>query len=293
MVQLAVPRDDLPFQFGQVDERLLGQLVHAVDELGQRPGDHEVGAVPFERLHRSSGAGSHPGQGEPEVLAGQVGVLLRTGQRELLLDDLLGEYEPGVVVAGGADGGQRAQRVEPGKVRRREAPPRGVEPQRGRPGQDPDAMPGPDRVPVLDPLGVVPHPVAVDHPGAGPLGDGQHPPVDVLGHPADHPPRYRPEPFRPVLPDQFQVAADAAGRHDHHRRVQFELADRPPRAARPARGLAGLEDGPARSVHDPAGDGEVVDPVPEPERDQPQAPRPAACPHLPLDGRQDAGPGAR
>jgi hypothetical protein len=94
VIELTVPRDDLPFQFGQVDERLLGQLVHAVDELGQRPGDHEVGAVPFERLHRGSGAGPHPGQGGLEVLAGQVGVLLGTRQRELLLDDLLGEHEP-------------------------------------------------------------------------------------------------------------------------------------------------------------------------------------------------------
>src|SRR2546421_707114 len=59
-----------------------------------------------------------------------------------------------------------------------------VEPQRGRPGQDPDSVPGPDRVPVLDALGVVPHPIAVDQAAAGLFGDTQHPAVDVLGHPA-------------------------------------------------------------------------------------------------------------
>ena len=80
---------------------------------------------------------------------------------------------------------QRAQGVEPGEMRRREPAAARVEPQRGRPGQDPDAVPGPDRVPVLDALGVVPHPVAVDQAPAGPFGDSQHPAVDVGGHPGD------------------------------------------------------------------------------------------------------------
>ena len=149
-------------------------------------------------------------------------------------------------------------------------------------------MPGPDRVPVLDALGVVPHPVPVDHPAAGPFGDGQHPSVDVLGHPADHPFRRGAEPVRPVLADQVQVAADSAGRHDHHRGVQLELADLRAGAAGAARGLAGLEDRPADPVDRTAGHGEPVHPVPEPQPDQTRACR---VPDLPLEGRHHSRPG--
>ena len=46
-------------------------------------------------------------------------------------------------------------------------------------------MVGPDRVPVVDALDVVPHPVAVDDVAAGLLGDLEHPPVDVRGHAGD------------------------------------------------------------------------------------------------------------
>jgi hypothetical protein len=48
------------------------------------------------------------------VLAGEVGVLLAAGERELLLDDLPGRHEPGVVVARRAQVGERAERVEAG-----------------------------------------------------------------------------------------------------------------------------------------------------------------------------------
>jgi hypothetical protein len=94
VVDLPVARDDLPLQVGQVDQRLAGQLVHARDQLGQGPGHHEIGPALLECLDRGRGAGPDPGQGEPDVLAGQVGVLLRARQRELLLDDLLGKDEP-------------------------------------------------------------------------------------------------------------------------------------------------------------------------------------------------------
>jgi hypothetical protein len=60
---------------------------------------------------------------------------------------------------------------------------------------------------------------------SGPLGDGQHPPVDVLGHPADHALGRPAEPGRPVLPDQVEVAAEAARAHQYRRRVQLELPD--------------------------------------------------------------------
>jgi hypothetical protein len=75
VVHFPVTRDDLPLQVGEVDERFCSQLVHALDELGQRPGHHEVGPVPLERLHRCGRARPDPGQGELDVLAGQVRVL--------------------------------------------------------------------------------------------------------------------------------------------------------------------------------------------------------------------------
>ena len=39
---------------------------------------------------------------------------------------------------------------------------------------------------LCDALGVVPHPVGVDDPAAGGLGDAEHPAVDVRRHPGDH-----------------------------------------------------------------------------------------------------------
>ena len=174
-------------------------------------------------------------------------------------------------------------------MRRREPAAARVEPQRGRPGQDPDAVPGPDRVPVLDALGVVPHPVAVDQAAAGSFGDGQHPAVDVLGHPADHPVRRGTEAVRPVRADQVEVAADAAGGHDHRGSVQLELANLGARAAGAARGLARLEDRPLYAVHRPAGDGEPVHPVPEPQPDQA---RPRRLPDLPLERSHHGRAGA-
>src|ERR1700683_226701 len=78
VVDLPVAGDDLPLEVGHVDQRLAGQLVHARDQLGQGPGHHAIAPALLERLHRSGGAGPDPGQGEPDVLAGQVGVLLRT-----------------------------------------------------------------------------------------------------------------------------------------------------------------------------------------------------------------------
>ena len=47
-------------------------------------------------------------QQELQVLAGDVGVLLGAGERELLLDDRLGQHEPRVVVAGRQDRLHRA-----------------------------------------------------------------------------------------------------------------------------------------------------------------------------------------
>ena len=123
------------------------------------------------RLKASTGAGAPEPTRElqqlADALAGDVRVLLGAGERELLLDDLLGQDEPGVLVAGRADVGERAERVEAGEQRHRQALAGRVEPQRGRAGEDADAVRGPDRVPVADALGVVPHAVGVDDLAAG------------------------------------------------------------------------------------------------------------------------------
>ena len=126
-------------------------------------------------------------------------------------------------------------------------------------------MPGPDRLPVLDSLGVVPHSVGVDDPAAGPSRDGEHPPIDVLGHPGDHPPRRRPEPGGPVRADQIMVGADPARGDQHDRGVQLELAYFGPGAAGAPGGEAGLQDRAAYPVQTTTGPGQLIDPVPEPQ----------------------------
>ena len=50
-----------------------------------------------------------------------------------------------------------------GEQRRRQPPSARVQPQRPRPGQNPDSVPRPHRLVVHDTLRVVPHPVRVDH----------------------------------------------------------------------------------------------------------------------------------
>ena len=65
-------------------------------------------------------------------------------------------------------------------------------------------------------LDVVPHPVRVDDPAAGALGDPQHPAVDVGGHPGDH----LASAALPSRAGQFArtrswLRADAAGGDDH------------------------------------------------------------------------------
>ena len=191
------------------------------------------GAVLLERLDRPGRALLHPREQQLDVLAGEVGVLLGARERELLLDDLLGQHEPRVVVAGRAQVAQRAEGVEAREARRGQPPAGRVEPQRGRAGQDPDAVVLPDRVPVADALDVVPHPVGVDHPRAGGLGDAEHPAVHVRGHPGDHGPRRRAQPGGPGLADQVVVAADAAAGDDHGLRAQLEVAGHHPAAGRP------------------------------------------------------------
>ena len=82
-------------------------------------------------------------------------------------DRLLIEHEPGVVITRRGDVPQGAERVEAREQRGRKPLAAGVQPQRGRSRQHPDAVVAPDRGVVHDPFRVVPHPVRVDHPAAG------------------------------------------------------------------------------------------------------------------------------
>ena len=113
VVHLAVAGDDLPLDLLEAEQRLLGQRVHALDQRPQVAPHDEVGAVALERLDRSGRARGQPGlEHVAHALVGEIGVLLRARERELLLDDLLREHEPCVVVAGAHDVRQGAEGVE-------------------------------------------------------------------------------------------------------------------------------------------------------------------------------------
>ena len=108
-------------------------------------------------------------------------------------------------------------------------------------------MVAPDRVPVADPLGVVPHPVAADQLRAGPLGDPQHPAVDVRGDAGDQVPRRRAEPVGPVPAHQVEVARRSRRRSTSTAWAREpELADHR-RASWPARAERARARGPRRA----------------------------------------------
>lgn len=265
---LAVAGGDLAAQVVLVDEPVAGEGVHAADQGAEVVLDDEVRPVVHERLHRSGHVRARPADHAPDGLAGQVGVLLGAGERELLADDLLVEHEPGVVVAGAHDVFEGAERVEAGEERDGQPLAPGVQPERGRAGQDADGVLGPDRVPVLDALGVVPHPVAVDVVGARLLRDAEHQPVHVGGHAAEHPVGRGAEPLRPLLAHELVVAADAAGGDDHRLGPQLEGAGCLSAARGPARRAARLQDLAADRVDGAPGAAETGDPVAEAEGDQ-------------------------
>ena len=149
-------------------------------------------------------------------------------------------------------------------------------------------MPRPDRAPILDPLRVMPHPVGVDHVGAGVLADPDHASVDVVGNARQHPRGRVAERLRPGRADQLVVGADPARGDDHGRRPERELAHRGARARLPAGDGARLEHGPCHSVQRPAVGGEAVGAVAEFQRDVP-AGDPVA--HPPLEGLDQPGTG--
>jgi len=103
-------------------------------------------------------------------------------------------------------------------------------------------MPGPDWVPVLDALDVVPHAIAVDHRSAGGFRDREHAAVDVGRHTGQHLVGWRPKPCGPGRTNQVVIAADASRRHDNGLGMEFEVSDRYPRAGSPPLYRARFED---------------------------------------------------
>ena len=150
-------------------------------------------------------------------------------------------------------------------------------------------MARPDRRPVLDALDIVPHPVAVDQPRAGGLGDPDHPAVDMFGHAGDHVFWRLAETFRPVLPHQIVIAADAAGGDDHGLRAQAEIAGDFSRRTLAALDAVRLEDRAADAVDGAVGDAERIDAVAEFEG---QAAAGLRLARPPLERLDDAGAGA-
>ena len=77
-------------------------------------------------------------------------------------------------------------------------------------------MVGPDRIPVANPFGVVPHPIGVDDRGAGLLADTEHSPVDMRRNAGNHIcRRFAQSLSRPIVADQFVIATNSAGGDDH------------------------------------------------------------------------------
>ncbi len=116
---LAVARLDLDLQIFKLQEIVANKRIHGGHKLGEVVAHDEIHALGLERFDRS-GCTLVDGapRGHPPALAGQIGILLRARQREFLLDDALGEHEPGIVVTGGYDVLQLAERVGAGKQRR-------------------------------------------------------------------------------------------------------------------------------------------------------------------------------
>ena len=135
----------------------------------------------------------------------------------------------------------------------------------------------------------MPHPVAINQPGAGGFGNADHPAIDMLRHAGDHVLRRIPQALRPVLPHQIVVAANAAGGDDHGLRTQFEAADNLARTAVSALVVISLEDRAGDAIDSAVGDAQRIDPVAKPER-QPAAGLRLARP--PLERLDDPGAGA-
>ena len=173
-----------------------------------------------------------------------------------------------MVVAGLPQVGECAERVEAGEERDGEAIPDGVEPDGRRAWKNANPVITPDRIPVVDPLHVVPHPVTVDEPRARSLRDREHAAVDVLRNAREHLSGWGAETSRPGASHEVVIATDAARRDDDCIRADRELADDVARARLPTLGRAGLEDVTAHAVDHTASERELVHAMAKAERDQ-------------------------
>src|SRR5271169_3389905 len=226
VIELAIARGDFALDGRGIEQwRAAGKRIHALDQPRQIRLDDEILALVHECLDRPRNARPGAGDDLAPALAGEIGVLLGARQREFLLDDLSRQDEPGIVVSGLADIFECRERIEPGIKRDRQTLAARVEPERGRPGNDANGVVAPDRIPVLDPFDIVPHPVAVDDGSAGGLADRQHAAVNIVGYPGDHPLRRRPKALRPISAHQVVIAADAARGDDDSLGFEFERRD--------------------------------------------------------------------
>ncbi|AFD27000.1 hypothetical protein DGo_PA0114 (plasmid) [Deinococcus gobiensis I-0] len=99
-----------------------------------------------------------------------------------------------------------------------------VQPQAGGTGQDADAVIRPDRIPVAQAFGVVPHPVRIDEPRPGILHDFLHGPVHMPGYAGHHKIGRRTQPLGgPVFPHEGVVAPDPTGGHQHGLGIQGKV----------------------------------------------------------------------
>src|SRR5690606_36299765 len=163
IVDLPVPRPDLPFDFLRIQQILPRQPVHAFHQFRQGAGDDKILPVIQKRLNRIRRAGQHPLPDYLlEVLLRQIRILLGAGQSKFLLNDFLGQDEPGIIIARLQDGLQGSQRVKARQVRNGKPFSRRIQPDGGGAWQNANAVMGPDRVPVFDALRVMPHAVPVD-----------------------------------------------------------------------------------------------------------------------------------
>jgi hypothetical protein len=174
-----------------------------------------------------------------------------------------------MVEAGLAQVLQRAERVETGKERHRQAVAARIEPERGWAGQDADRMGRPDRRPVGDALDIVPHPVAIDQPAAGGFGDAEHGPVDMGRHARQHVLRRLAKALRPVATDELVITANSAGGDDHALSLEPEAAGHAARTRLTAPDRTLLQYLAFDSVDDAAAPRQPGDAMAEPQLDQP------------------------
>ena len=144
----------------------------------------------------------------------------------------------------------------------------------------------PDRIPVADALGVVPHAVAPDPACARPLGYLEHPAIGAGRDAGDHLTWRRSQPLRPVAPYQLEVAADATARHQYGRPARFEAPDHLARALLAALHQRACQHGPVHADHAAVLNGQFVGTVAKGELHQSAL---GSLAHLALERLEDRG----